>query len=156
MLQRDLLRGNSIYMVGSCRLWFLHIIQVSAVSEVGVLQEKCSWQPVPHGNFKLKLKLPPGLAAVARLLWAACRHVDAPVVFLFFYFAVRLSRRSRAAGHVPCKCSFRLFLFWEAAILPADTVLTSKPWVVIDSSDVWYCHQRNVECQWSLINTLLL
>ena len=92
MLQRDLLRGNSVYMLGSCRARLLHIIHVSAVSEVGVLQEKCSRQPVPRGNYKFKLKMPPGLAAVARLLRAACRHVNVPVVFLCFYFAVRLSR----------------------------------------------------------------
>ena len=87
MLQRDLLRGKSIYMVGRCRARLLHIIHVSAVSEVGVLQENCSWQPVPCGNFKFKLKLPPGLAAVARLLRAACRCVNALVVLLCFYFA---------------------------------------------------------------------
>ena len=106
MLQRDLLRGNSIYMVGSCRARLLHIIHVSAVSEVGILQEKCSRQPVPRGNYKFKLKMPPGLAAVAPLLRAACRRVNAPVVFLCFYFAARLSRRSRAACRVPCKRSF--------------------------------------------------
>ena len=48
----------------------------------------------------------PGLAAVARLLRAACRRVNAPVVFLCFYFAARLSCRSRAACRVPCKRSF--------------------------------------------------
>ena len=37
MLQRDLLHGNSVYMVGSCRARLLHIIHVSAVSEVGVM-----------------------------------------------------------------------------------------------------------------------
>ena len=105
MLQRDLLRGNSVYMVGSCRARLLHIIHVSAVSEVGVLQAKCSRQPAPRGNYKFKLKMPPGLAAVARLLRAACRRVNAPVVFLCFYFAARLSRRSRAACRVPCKRS---------------------------------------------------
>ena len=52
--------------------------------------------------------MPPGLAAVARLLRAACRRVNAPVVFLCFYFAARLSRRSRAACRVPCKRSFCL------------------------------------------------
>ena len=72
MLQRDLLRGNSVYMVGSCRARLMHIIHVSAVSEVGVFQE-CSRQPV------LKLKTLSGLAAVARLLRAACRRVNAPV-----------------------------------------------------------------------------
>ena len=61
VLQRDLLRGNSIYM------------------------GNCSRQLVPRGNYKFKLNLPPGLAAVARLLRAACRHVNAPVVFLCFY-----------------------------------------------------------------------
>ena len=107
MLQRDLLRGNSLYMVGRCSAWLLHIIHVSAVSEVGVLQEKCSRQPVPRGNFKFKLKMPPGLAAVARLLRAAYRRVNAAVVFLCFYFAVRLSCRSCAACRVPCKDSFK-------------------------------------------------
>ena len=105
MLPRDLLCGNGVYMVGSCRARLLHIIHVSAVSEVGVLKEKCSRQPVPRGNYKFKLKMPPGLAAVARLLRAACRRVNAPVVFLCFYFAARLSRRSRAACRVPCKRS---------------------------------------------------
>ena len=107
MLHRDLLRGNSVYMVGSCRVRLLHINHVSAVSEVGVLQEKYSRQPVPRSNYELKLKLPSGLAAVARLLWAACRCANAPVVFLCFYFAARLSRRSRAACRVQCKRSFR-------------------------------------------------
>ena len=67
-------------------------------SEVGVLQEKCSRQPVPRGNYKFKLKMPPGLAAVARLLRAACRRVNAPVVFLCFYIcgaAVALPVASR-------------------------------------------------------------
>ena len=40
MLQRDLLRGNSVYMVGSCRARLLHIIHVSAVFRVGVPQRK--------------------------------------------------------------------------------------------------------------------
>ena len=40
MLQRDLLRGNSVYMVGSCRTRLLHIIHVSAFFGVGVLQRK--------------------------------------------------------------------------------------------------------------------
>ena len=105
MLQCDLLRGNNVYMVGSCRAWLLHIIHVSAVSKVGVLQEKCSRQPVSRGNFKFKLKMPPGLAAVAHLLRAVCRHVNAPVVFLCFYFVAWLSRRSRAACRVSCKRS---------------------------------------------------
>ena len=61
---------------------------------------------MPRGNFKFKLKLPPGLTAVARLLRAACRRVNAPVVFLCFYFAARLSRRSHAACRFPCKGSF--------------------------------------------------
>ena len=103
MLQRDLLSGNSVCMVGSCRARLLHIIHVSAVSEVGVLQENYSQQPVPCGNFKLKLKLPPGLAAVTRLLRATWHRVNAPVVFLCFYFAARLSRHSRAACRVLCK-----------------------------------------------------
>ena len=105
MLQRDLLRGNSVYMVGSCRARLLHIIHVSTVSEVSVLQEKCSRQPVPCGNFKFKM--PPGLAAVECLLWAACCRVNAPVVFLCFYFVARLSRRSRAACRIPCKRSLK-------------------------------------------------
>ena len=103
MLQHELLRGNSVYMVGNCRVQLLHIIHVSAVSEVGVLWEKCSRQPVPRGNFKLKLKMPPGLAAVVPLLRAARRCVNAPVVFLCFYFAAWLS----AACRVRCKRSFR-------------------------------------------------
>ena len=37
MLQRDLLRGNNVYMVGSCRARLLHIIHVLAVFGVGVL-----------------------------------------------------------------------------------------------------------------------
>ena len=40
MLQRDLMRGNSVYMVGSCRTQLLHIIHVSAFFGVGVLQRK--------------------------------------------------------------------------------------------------------------------
>ena len=106
ILQRDLLRGNSVYTIGSCRAGLLHIIHVSAVFEVGVLQRKLLATALPRGNYKFKLKLPPGLTAVARLLGAACRHVNAPVVFLCFNFAARLSRRSRAACRVPCKRSF--------------------------------------------------
>ena len=111
MLQRDLLRGNSVYTVGSCRARLLHTIHVSAVSEVGVLQENCSRQHVPRGNFKFKLKLPPGLTAVARLLRTACRCVNAPVVFLCFYFAARLAHCSRATCHVPCKRSYSMHQF---------------------------------------------
>ena len=73
MRQHDVLRSNSIYMVGSSRARLLHIIHVSAFFGVGVLQRKwgnCSRQHVPRGNYKFKLKLPPGLAAVARLLRA--------------------------------------------------------------------------------------
>ena len=40
MLQRDLLRGNSIYMVGSSRTRLLHLIHVSAFFGVGVLHGK--------------------------------------------------------------------------------------------------------------------
>ena len=89
MLQRDLLRGNSVYMVGSCRAQLLHIIHVSAVFGSVFFKENwgnCSRQHMPRGNYKFKLKLPPGLAAVARLLRSACRRVNAPVVFLCFYF----------------------------------------------------------------------
>ena len=83
-------------MVGSCRVRLLHIIHVSAVFEVGVLQRKLRQllrQHVPHCNFKLKLKLLPGLAAVTRLL---------------------------RAGVSPCKCSCRIpmFLFFGAAVAP--------------------------------------
>ena len=39
-LQRDLLRSNSVYMVGSCPARLLHIIHVSAVFGVGVLLRK--------------------------------------------------------------------------------------------------------------------
>ena len=115
MLQRDLLGGNRVYMVGSCVARLLHMIPVSAVSEVNVLQEKCSWQPVPRDNFKFKLKMSPGLAAVAHLLRAACRRVNTPVVFLCFYFAARLSRRSCAACRVPFKCSLSI---WMRSIMP--------------------------------------
>ena len=107
LLQHDLLRSNNVYMVGSSRARLSHITHVLAVSEVGV-QEKCSQQPVPYGNFKFKLKMPPGLAAVAGQLRAACRHVNPPVVFLCFYFELRLSRRSRAACRIPCKRSLKM------------------------------------------------
>ena len=40
MLQHDLLRSNSGYMVGSCRAWLLHINHVLAVFEAGVLERK--------------------------------------------------------------------------------------------------------------------
>ena len=106
MLQRNLLRSNIVYMVGSCHARFLHIIHVSAVSGVIVLQEKCLGQPVPCTNYKFKLKMPPGLAAVAHQLRAVCRRVNAPVVFLCFYFAAGLSCRIRAACRVPGKRSF--------------------------------------------------
>ena len=103
MLQRDLLRGNSVYMVDSC-------IQSMYRKFLGSMffKESCLRQHVLHGNFKFKLKLPPGLAAVVRLLRAACGRVNAPVAFLCFYFATQLSRRSRAACRVPCKRSLRL------------------------------------------------
>ena len=106
LLWRDLLHGNSVYMVRSCRARFLHIIRVSTVSEVGGLQENCSQQPVPRSNFKFKLKLPPGLTPVAHLLRAACCRVNAPVVFLWFYFAGRMSCCSRVACPVLGKHSF--------------------------------------------------
>ena len=98
MLQRDLLCGNSIYMVSSCRTRLLHIIHVSAFWGSVFFKENwgnCSRQHVPRGNYKLKLKLPPGLTAPERLLRAACRLVNAPVVCLCFYIcgaAVCLSR----------------------------------------------------------------
>ena len=122
MLPRDLLRGNSVYMVCSCRVRLLHIIHVSAVSEVGVLQEKCSRQPVPCDTFKLKFKIPPGLAAVAHLLRAACRRVNIPVVFLCFYCAARLSRHSRAACCVPCKHSFIWTIWTSISAVPRKAV----------------------------------
>ena len=40
ILQCNLLRGNSVYLVSSCRARLLHIIHVSAVFGVGVLQRK--------------------------------------------------------------------------------------------------------------------
>ena len=100
-LQRDLLGGNSVYMVGSCRARLLHIIHISAFLRSVFFKENwgnCSRQYVPRGNKKLKLKLPLRLAAVARLLCAACRRVNAPVVFLCFYIcgaAVALPVASR-------------------------------------------------------------
>ena len=61
----------------------------------------------------LSFKMPPRLAAVACLLPAVCRRANAPVVsILCFYFAARLSRRSRAACRVPCKRSFTEKLSW--------------------------------------------
>ena len=68
---------------------------------------------------KRSFQMPPGLAAVARLLRAACRRVNAPVVFLCFYFAARLSRRSRAACRVPCKRS----------LIPRDRVRHISEWI---------------------------
>ena len=107
-LARDMLqRDNSVYMVGSCRARLLHINHVSAVSEVGVLQRKCSRQPVPRGNYKFKLKI----AARARSSRASAASSVSPckrsccIPMLCFYFAARLSRRSRAACRVPCKRS---------------------------------------------------
>ena len=70
-----------------------YIIHVSAVFEVGVIQSKLLAIACAAWQFKFKLKLPPGLAAVT------------PVVFLCFYFASRLSHRSRAACGIPCKHS---------------------------------------------------
>ena len=93
--------GNSVYMVGSCDARLLHIIHVSAVSEVGVLQRKLSVTACAMRQFKFKLKLPPRLAADTRVA------VNAPVVCLCFYFVVQLWRRRRAACRVQCKCSFR-------------------------------------------------
>ena len=107
MLQCDLLHASSVYMVGSCHARLLHIIHVSAVFEVGVLQENCSRQPVPPGNYKFKLKLPPGSQQLHVCCKQACRRVNAPVVILCFYLAALLSRHCPAACSVPCKCSFR-------------------------------------------------
>ena len=54
----------------------LHIIHVSAVSVVGVLQEKCSRQPVPRGNYKFKLKVRlHGTRQAARLARDMLQHI---------------------------------------------------------------------------------
>ena len=81
----------------------------------------CSRQHVPRGNYKFKLKLPPGLAAVARLLRAACRHVDVSVVFLCFYIcgaavALPVASRVNAAYHwcdpYGCNRSDPIVILW--------------------------------------------
>ena len=65
-------------------------------------KENCLRHPVPRGIFKFRLKLPPG-SPQSR---AGCeQHVAIIVIFLCFYFAERLSRRSHAACRVPCKRS---------------------------------------------------
>ena len=73
--------------------------------------------------------MPPGLAAVAGLLRAACRRVNTPVVFLCFYFAAQLSRRSRAACRVACKCSFTMYLL----PLIGSAHAQNDPCILIDS-----------------------
>ena len=79
----------------------------------------CSRQHVPRGNYKFKLKLPPGLAAVAHLLHAACRHVNAPAVFLCFYFcgavvALPVASRVNASLQFPtCWPMNGLFVHWS-------------------------------------------
>ena len=107
ILQCDLLCGGGIYMVGSGHTRLLHItciIYVSAVSEVGVLQKKCSWQPVPLDNLSSKLNCSPGWQQSCICCEQACRHANTPVVFLRFYF---VARHTRTACCVLCKCSFR-------------------------------------------------
>ena len=65
MLQRDLLHNNSVYMVGSCQMCLLHIIHVSLVSRVSVLQRKLVVTACVVWQFSFKTELPPGLATVA-------------------------------------------------------------------------------------------
>ena len=81
MLQRNLLHGNSVYMVGSCHARLLHIIHVSAVSEVGAAC--AAW----HLNFKINCYLgTPGLTAFAHLLQARaspCKRSCCISMFLF-------------------------------------------------------------------------
>ena len=82
---------------------------------------------MPRGNYKFKLKLPPGLAAVARLLRAACRGVNAPVVFLCLLF---LRRGCHAACRVPCKCSFTPIAA-EPQSVQGGTMEQSSTWAKI-------------------------
>ena len=97
----------------------------------------CSRQHVPRGNYKFKLRLPPGLAAVARLLRAACRSVNAPVVFLNFYFAARLWRRSRAACRIPYKRIF-IYQFIKASPLLIDLLSQFIQWFGWQTEAVQY------------------
>ena len=86
MLQRDLLCGNS----------GLNGRQLSRATPaynpcIGSFERNCSRQPVPCGNFKFKLKLPPGLTAVVRLLRAGvslCKRFYCIPTFLFCGAAV--------------------------------------------------------------------
>ena len=113
-----------------------------------LFKANCSWQPVPRGNFKFKFKLPPGLAAVACLLWAACHRVNAPVLFLCFYFAVRLSRCSRAACRVPQLYRKTLFLWntcGEHNLERNQWVLWSEFWEKMVSLSLGY------NCIWPIL-----
>ena len=67
MLQCDLPRGNSVYMVGSCHEQLLHIIYASPVFEVGDHQRKLLATACAMQQLKFKTRSPPGLAAVKRL-----------------------------------------------------------------------------------------
>ena len=105
-------------MVGSCRARLLHIIHVSTVSEVCVLERKLLVTACAVQKFKFKIKSPPRLTAVVRLLRAGlspCKRSCCIPMFLFCGMAVmpqscfvmRLLCRSCAACRVPCKHSFK-------------------------------------------------
>ena len=65
-------------------------------------KENCALQPVLCGNLSSKWNCRPGSQQSHNCCEQTCWRVNAPVVFLCFYFVMRLSRRSR----VPCKRSF--------------------------------------------------
>ena len=106
MLQRDLLRSNGVYMVGSCRARLLHIIHVSGFwgrcsskkTEATARDSMCR-----AAFISSNLNCRPG-SQQSRV--CCVLRVAVWTLLLYSYvsiFAARLSRRSRAACRVPCK-----------------------------------------------------
>ena len=121
MLQHNLLHDNSVYMVGSCCGRLLHIIQISAVSNVGVLQRKLFVAVCVARNLVSKLNWCSG----SQQSRVCCKHVqlnvNAPVVFLCYYFAVRLLRSSGAACRVQCNRSYSDKTFYDKVLFVTGT-----------------------------------
>ena len=90
ILQRDLLRGNSVYMVGSCHARLLRIIHVSAVSEVGVLKKNARDSLCHAAILSSNLKCRPGRSsrASAASSLSPCKHSSCIPMFLFCGVAV--------------------------------------------------------------------
>ena len=85
MLQHNLLHDISIYMLGSCHAWLLHIIHVLTIFRVYVLQENCWQQPVSHSNLDTKLHCCPG----SHQSWVCCAtHVTKSTLQLYSYVSI--------------------------------------------------------------------